>query len=269
MAGTGDLQFERAEYPAAPGADLSCAGCKRRIEGSYYQVNGRVCCAECSRRIEAAWGSGSGVLGFLRALGFGLGAAILGALIYFAVEVVTGYEFGLIAIAVGFLVGHAVKKGAKGRGGLGYQLLAVVLTYSAIVTTYIPPIIKGLKEQALKSQNGSATATKAQPSSSTGGVPTATSATAAAGSPTPASQGQSGTGSSATAEAEHVQPLQLFLGLAALFAFACLAPFPAGVRNFMGWIIIAIGLYQAWKINKPARLDVSGPFAVSGKPVGA
>lgn len=269
MTGSGDLQFERAE-PTTPGTELSCAGCKRRLDSSYYQVNGRVCCADCKQQIQESWQSGSGASGFLRAFGLGLGAAILGALVYFGIEVLTGYEFGLIAIGVGFLVGHAVKKGSRGRGGLGYQLLAVALTYSAIVATYIPPIIQGLKEQEAQSRVASAPPTAETPvSSEEGGAPPITvteSATTSAAMP--ATQEQSSS-SAAAAENEPVHPLDMLFGLAALFVFACLAPFLAGFQNFMGWIIIAIGLYEAWKINKQAKLDVSGPFSVSARPSGA
>jgi hypothetical protein len=39
-------------------------------------------------------------------------------------------------------------------------------------------------------------------------------------------------------------------------------PFLLGVENLMGLIIIAIGLYEAWKVNRAAPFTVSGPFAV-------
>ncbi len=50
----------------------------------------------------------------------------------------TGYEFGLIAILVGYAVGIAVRRGSSGRGGWPYQLLAVGLTYASIVGSYLP-----------------------------------------------------------------------------------------------------------------------------------
>jgi hypothetical protein len=33
--------------------------------------------------------------------------------------------------------------------------------------------------------------------------------------------------------------------------------------NFMGWIIIGIALYEAWKINKREVVQVTGPYAVT------
>jgi hypothetical protein len=45
-------------------------------------------------------------------------------------------QIGLIAILVGFMVGGAVRAGSDRRGGVGYQLLAVLLTYLCISLSY-------------------------------------------------------------------------------------------------------------------------------------
>lgn len=60
----------------------------------------------------------------------------------------------------------------------------------------------------------------------------------------------------------------LFIGVFMLFFIACLAPFLAGIQNFMGWIIIGIALYEAWKINRRVPLIINGPIPISG-PVAA
>jgi len=44
---------------------------------------------------------------------FGAVAAALGAGIYFGISALTGYEFGLVAIVVGLMVGWAVRRGAE------------------------------------------------------------------------------------------------------------------------------------------------------------
>ncbi|MBI2300162.1 MAG: hypothetical protein HYU66_14665 [Armatimonadetes bacterium] len=52
-------------------------------------------------------------------------------------------------------------------------------------------------------------------------------------------------------------------------AIACVAPFLGGAANIMQWVIIGIGLYQAWHINRrpvykvtgPLRLNVEAPLA--------
>jgi hypothetical protein len=52
---------------------------------------------------------------------FGLGAGIVGAVIYYAVIAITNFEIGLVAILIGYMVGQAVRKGARGRGGLRFS----------------------------------------------------------------------------------------------------------------------------------------------------
>jgi hypothetical protein len=78
----------------------------------------------------------------MRAAGLGLGAASVGALLWYGVAALTGYQLGIIAVVVGVLVGAAVKRGGGGRGGLPLQLLAMVLTYAAIATSYLPTLWK-------------------------------------------------------------------------------------------------------------------------------
>jgi hypothetical protein len=44
---------------------------------------------------------------------------------------------------------------------------------------------------------------------------------------------------------------------------ACIAPFAAGAQNIVGLIIIGIGVYQAWKLNKRQPLVITGPHALA------
>ena len=44
-------------------------------------------------------------------------------------------------------------------------------------------------------------------------------------------------------------------------AFALVVPF-LGSTGFMGWIIIGIALYEAWKLNR--RVPITGPFRFGG-----
>lgn len=134
------LQFDTAE-PAADAATattLACTLCKKEISSAYYEVNGAVVCASCRAQIDAQLTGGSGSARFTKAVGLGLLAAAAGSAIYYAILALTGYEIGLVAIAVGFLVGKAVNRGSGERGGPAYQALAIGLTYLAIVSTYIP-----------------------------------------------------------------------------------------------------------------------------------
>ena len=156
----------------------------------------------------------------VRALGAGLGAAFIGSLVYFLVSALTGYEFGLIAIAVGWGVGMAVRWGSNGRGGKGYQVLAVALTYLAIVSAYIPPIIEEVLEPAALEEE-------------------------AVHEPAIAAD------ISTIAEPEEPATIRdLVMGTVSLLALAAAAPFLAGAENVIGLLIIGIGLWEAWKLNR-------------------
>lgn len=39
-------------------------------------------------------------------------------------------------------------------------------------------------------------------------------------------------------------------------------PFLSGFKNLLGLLIIGFGLYEAWKINKRPKLEISGPFEI-------
>lgn len=51
-------------------------------------------------------------------------------------------DWSLISIAVGYLVGRAVRTGANGLGGRRLQSIAVGFTYLAIVFSYVPLMLR-------------------------------------------------------------------------------------------------------------------------------
>jgi hypothetical protein len=42
-------------------------------------------------------------------------------------------------------------------------------------------------------------------------------------------------------------------------------PFMQGIQNVLGILIIAFGLYQAWKMNAKETLQVSGPYSLAAR----
>lgn len=208
----GSMQFDQAEY-ATPAVGAACAVCMQAVFESYFEVNGQLFCPSCTDALDEALTGGSGLRRFARAALFGLGGAVVGCGIYFAVLALTGYEVGLVSILVGLLVGGAVRKGCDGRGGWLYQALAMYLTYAAIVTTYASVfLMRGGAQQI---------------------------------------------------NAGDVQlPFAVVVILTWVFAHA--APFLGGADNLIGLVIIAIALYEAWKINQRPRFDIQGPFPVRG-----
>ena len=63
----------------------------------------------------------------------GLIAAIVGGVVWGLIVRWSGYEIGIAAWGIGFVVGTAVAIGARGVRGLPYQVLAVVLALAGIV----------------------------------------------------------------------------------------------------------------------------------------
>jgi hypothetical protein len=215
---------------------------------AYFELNGEVLCTDCAEKAREAYTSGSPIGRFIKAGGAGLVAAILGALLYYAISALTGYEFGLIAIVVGFAVGAAVRWGASGHGGWAYQGLAMALTYFAIVSTYVPFLIEEMRKPQVE-QTGTAQAGEESPAPATGAEPVKVSGEAAAA------------GESAP---ETVTAAQGIAAMVVLVAIVAALPFLGGFENIMGIIIIGIGLYEAWKLNQRVPFELSGPHAVRG-----
>jgi hypothetical protein len=242
------LRFDDAA-PTESAQAPTCTQCSTSIGTAYYELASSVICPACKGRLEAELMGGSGSARFLKASGLGFGAALLGAAIYYAILALTGYEVGLVAILVGWLVGRAVHHGAGGRGGWAYQALAVGLTYFAIVSTYIPMIVKGLKED-----------------------PPAAAASTPAAQATVAAEPATTDGATPAASSSRSGPISLggaALAVGALLLIAAAAPFLAGIQNVLGILIISFGLYQAWKMNRRTVLAFTGPYAIGAAGAGS
>jgi len=251
-----DLQFDKAEptpgQAEAPAA--GCATCHQPLTGVYYQVNGAASCERCKTQIQYDQMSASAAGNILRAGTFGLLAALAGGALWYAVRATTGYEVGLIAILVGVMVGAAVRAGCRRRGGIGYQLLAVALTYFGICVQYVPDIVKAIRDQ--QPSNQANTANPASPTSAPASAPAATAEPAAAipDAPPPS---------------DHSLGVQLLMAAGLLVAFAMAAPFLGGFENIIGILIIGFALWEAWKINRRVPLQIEGPFRLAPAPTPA
>jgi hypothetical protein len=241
----------RFDEPAPGPTTPACARCQAPITAAYYEVNGHVVCSGCKTALERA-PAGSGASRMLRATAFGLGGAVLGAGIYYAILAATGYEIGLVAILVGWLVGRAVQKGSDGAGGWAYQTLAVGLTYLAIVSTYVPFIFKSATEHSSTS-----TTAAVAPASAAATAPAVPAADRA-----PDSATVRPVIATVDSSAHRMTVGRLALGLVALVAIAAVAPFLAGFENILGLVIIGFALFQAWKMNRRTPLAITGPYAV-------
>jgi hypothetical protein len=260
------LQFDRAEFSEAK--SLKCSTCAESIKNQFYQINGKDVCETCREHAEALMTGGSGSRRFIRALVFGSMAGAVGAGIYYAILAATGYEIGLIAILVGFMVGAAVKHGSDGRGGLVYQFLAVFLTYTAIVSSYVPLILTQFNQQnsqaALSADaDGEFVDNNGKPIQlkTADGKPKAQPASA----PLPVSPDEP----EFSENAEPVGFVGTVIALCFLIALIYAIPFLAGLQNILGLLIIGFGLYQAWQLNARMQTEIKGPFPVTPDSQGA
>src|ERR1017187_1975020 len=129
-------QFGTAEYLGSPGADR-CHFCQQPIAGSYYRLHGAMACRSCAEKAQSELPRDSHA-DYMRALLFGIGAAIAGLILYATFEIMTGIIIGYISLAVGWMVGKAMMKGSNGHGGRRYQITAALLTYAAVSMAAIP-----------------------------------------------------------------------------------------------------------------------------------
>jgi hypothetical protein len=271
-----ELQFERAEtvrsMAGAPASAPHCAACGLEIVGSYWEHRGRMLCEACRAKLVDSWRGDSGFGRFARATFFGFLAAGAGTLVYWAVAELTGHELSLISLLIGFAVGGAVRYGSHGRGGWRYQALAIFLTYTSIVSTYLPALWQAAKAQHENPLAAEATTEAPLPAELK--VREALPAEPDTASP-PTITGEPG--GSVAVEPPAPKPVEgvdipsadreasafgCLAGGLALLGFLYAAPFLAGFENFLGWIILAIGLYLAWRMNKPEDRELRGPFAL-------
>jgi hypothetical protein len=233
------LQFDTVET-STPTAGLSCAACQVPIGDTYFEINGKVACPNCQNQIASAVASGGGALPFVTAALFGAVAGAVGAVVWYFVREVTKLEIGLIAIVVGILVGNAVRRGSGNRGGLAYQVLAVVLTYLAIVSANVPAVWGGLRMGIASS------------------VATEIASHLPQGEPAPAPDSDR-----VQAQVDEIVahlPTSVWgsIGLVILES-----PFLEGVSNVIGWLIIFFGLQQAWRLTRATPVQLTGPYSLA------
>jgi hypothetical protein len=238
------LQFDTVLPAHAPDAGVApagvtCAACARPVADQYYEANGASLCGGCQRTVADLAVTPRGAVTFTRAALLGLVAALLGAVLYYAVLAFAHLEVGLIAIAIGYMVGYAIRLGTRGRGGRRFQVLAVVLTYWAVGLAYVPFTFGGGPEEA--------------PTAATG------SATPAAPAPPPPTHTEA-------AEAPFEPASGLWLSLLVVLAFTFALPVLIVAGSLPGGLIsaaiIAFGMHQAWRMTAAPQIVITGPYRI-------
>jgi hypothetical protein len=200
-----NLQFQNAE--TAPFSGPGCAVCKQPIASTYYESGSHVVCEGCAGRLRESQLQPPETA-LANAFIYGAGAALAGCALYVFVDMVVKIRIGIVAIAVGWMVGTAIRTASKGHGGLPQQIMAVLLTYFAISGSAIPEYLYYISQHS-------------------GGIQASYST---------------------------------FLVRMAILLFA--SPLLPIIRNGSGiisFIILIIGLRQAWSMTGARRILLSGP----------
>jgi len=224
-------QFSTAEYAHIPGTER-CRICGNLIAGEYFRVNNQMACSTCASQARDGQPSDSHAA-FVRAILFGLGAAIGGMILYALITVTLNFTIGYFALGVGWMVGTAMKKGSNGIGGRRYQVVAVLLTYLAISSSAVPPIIFAINKKVAK-QNAQIDSDAAQAMSNGG----------------------------ADVPVKHVQ-MNWSRITGVLGEYAVASPFMdlrEGMGGVIGLVILFVGLSIGFRITAPRPLAVDGPY---------
>jgi len=226
---------------------MTCKACGSVLSDTYYVVNGHIVCEKCRRSVETDWNRGGSAGRFGKALALGVLAMIACSIVWYLVLKATDSQWGILAVVVGLVIGGAVRKGSNGRGGWRYQTLAIFLTYTAIVSSYVPFIIQEVRAHNAQVTKATPPTAKTLPAKTLPVVDSTTTASTSTGSTT----------------ASKIGPLGFVIGIVVLLAVLYATPFLAGIQNLIGVLIIGFALYEAWKLNRRAELKVSGPHRVS------
>jgi hypothetical protein len=284
-----ELSFDESHAQEGP---VTCARCSTPLT-EYWSVDGELMCEKCMDEVHAeknsSVGSGSRVT---KAIGLGALAMLVGAAIWAGVAFATDREFALIAILLGWMVGKAVFFGSGNRGGAGYQLLAVVLTYVGIGAGMAPYQAAALLNDpaimdSLKLEyDSTATDLPFSSDSSLGAIEATTDSL-----PHGATKDQkSGEVSDAELDAELAAldsaieaggkatpadpmgdlpaPLLIAIGLIGIFVGVLALPIISIVQGnaILGLIIYGVALFQAFSLTKRIEPVVSGPHQVGTAP---
>lgn len=123
--------------------NVTCADCQRIIPGSEAHVfRGKkgedvYMCAGCKEKVDAQFRAETENPKIMGALILGVLAGVVGAVVWFLVEVLTGYQIGYLAMGVGWLIGQAVVWGSGKKRGQVLQLMSAGIALLSIwIATY-------------------------------------------------------------------------------------------------------------------------------------
>jgi hypothetical protein len=233
------MQFDRVE-PAHPSDLGACAACRRPLVESYYLAGPQKICSACRDQIRNHLTGGAEGPRVAKAIIFGLLIAVVGGAAWASITIKTegGYR-GFLAIILGYLVGIGVRKGSEGRGGRGYQVLAVLLTYLSLVVGYSGVMFHArAKDPSKFSASGPKTVELKPVESETLAAPPA---------PRPTAGG-------------------CIVGVLFLLGICVASPVVDVIHNPLLILLLGIALWEGWRMNRGTVIELKGPFHLGNSP---
>lgn len=129
--------------PTATAASETCARCGKTLSpGDRVEAGGKLFCASCYEALRAVVENATQAMTqdvpYAKALVGALLGGAAGTLLWWGFTAATKISFGLVAVAIGFLVGQGTVRFAGHKRSHGLQWLAIVVTLvSFVVATYL------------------------------------------------------------------------------------------------------------------------------------
>ena len=139
---------------------VTCTQCQKALPGAEaHSFKGKkgediYICPACKEKIDMQFREETQNPNILGAVILGAVAGVAGAVVWFLVEIFTGYQIGYLAMGVGWLIGQAVVLGSGKKRGQALQLISTGISLVSIWTaSYFSTLVyvnRYLAEEAQK-----------------------------------------------------------------------------------------------------------------------
>ncbi len=244
--------------------ELPCSHCQQSIVDEYFGAGGLPYCPPCKQDI---FEKPPGCSGYLPSVGFALLGALAGALLDFTVTASTGTQYGLVALAIGGMVGWGVRKGSRGRGSRLHQVMAVCFTYLAISWSLSGLVLKEIvspSEPVAIETPAPEIANQVVTLPDVGATPEAAStpqdAATPESTPTPEPESQPSETAADVADEEPPTALALVIGVVVILLGGLIMPLFAVYVDPVTFVLYILAMWQAASMVKPT--EIVGPLSL-------
>lgn len=134
------MSEESIKIGAKSEENVECSNCQKSIPATEaYCFQGKnnedvYFCAECKQEIDTALQQETENPNYFGAIILGLIAGAIGALVWYFIEILTGYQIGYVALGLGYLVAWAVILGSGKKRGISLQIISSVIALLAVLS---------------------------------------------------------------------------------------------------------------------------------------